>query len=51
MIDELAQARGAVAASAAAPVWALAEHDLVAALDAAVTARRAGATPTCAVRR
>ncbi|MGC4855331.1 DUF222 domain-containing protein [Micromonospora sp. DT4] len=35
MIDELAQARGAVAASAAAPVWALAEHDLVAALDAA----------------
>ncbi|MFY1616925.1 DUF222 domain-containing protein [Micromonospora sp. WMMD736] len=35
MIDELAQARGAVAVSAAAPVWALAEHDLVAALDAA----------------
>ncbi|MGV9214954.1 DUF222 domain-containing protein [Micromonospora sp. RB23] len=34
MIEELAQARGAVVASAAAPVWALAEHDLVAALDA-----------------
>ncbi|WP_433535030.1 DUF222 domain-containing protein [Micromonospora sp. CA-249363] len=33
MIDELAQARGAVAAAAVAPVWALAEHDLVAALD------------------
>ncbi|MEV1109348.1 DUF222 domain-containing protein [Micromonospora sp. NPDC049751] len=35
MIEELAQARGAVADAAAAPAWALAEHDLVAALDAA----------------
>ncbi|MFI6241114.1 DUF222 domain-containing protein [Micromonospora sp. NPDC050795] len=34
MIDELARAEGAVAACTDAPAWALAEHDLIAVLDA-----------------
>ncbi|MET8202608.1 HNH endonuclease, partial [Micromonospora taraxaci] len=35
MIEELAQADGAVAACVDAAVWSLSEHELVAALDAA----------------